>query len=56
MAIFDSIGEGKVKAFDVRREDGGARAEADVEELGCWINSKNRRTVIGLRTYSLLKI
>lgn len=38
MAIFYSVGEGEVEAFDVRRKDGSARAEADVEELGWWIS------------------
>ncbi len=56
VAIFYSVDEGEVKAFDIRREDGSARAEADVEELGCWINSKDRRKMLGLRTYSLLMI
>ncbi len=56
VAIFYFVGEGEVEAFDIRREDGGARAEADFEELGCWINSKDRRKMFGLRTYSLLMI
>jgi len=56
VAIFYFVGEGEVETFDIRREDGSARAEADVEELGCWINSRDRRRVAGLRTYSLLII
>ncbi len=49
MAIFYFVGEGEVEAFDVRRKDCGARAEADVEELGCWVNSYQWSRVVGLK-------
>lgn len=56
MAIFYPVGEGEVETLDIRRKDGSARAEADVEELGCWINSMERRKIDVLSTYSLLMV
>lgn len=56
VAIVYLVGEGEMETFDIRRENGSARAEADVEKLGRWINSVERRTIVGLSTYSLLMV